>query len=139
MPRESGGGAVNDGEGLRALLQRYARAADERDGEALAALFHPEAVIVGSAGSLTKDEWLATMRAPRAFPKSMHVIADPLIAMGDGGGSADLDSYAVVFQLSDPTSGAADLPLGIRYLDHAVVHQGSWVFLRRQATTLWMR
>jgi SnoaL-like domain len=130
---------VNAEEELRALLQRYARAADERDGDVLAALFHPEAVIVGSSGELTKDEWLVTMRAPRAFPKSMHLIADPLIALGEDGGSADLDSYAVVFQLSDAASGASDLTLGIRYLDHAVVHAGNWVFLRRQATTLWMR
>jgi hypothetical protein len=130
---------VNDGEELRALLQRYARAADERDGEALAALFHPEAVIIGSRGSQALDEWLATMRGPRAFPLSMHVIADPLIALREDKRSADLDSYAVVFQLSEPSSGAADLTLGIRYLDHAVVHQGSWVFLRRQATTKWTR
>ena len=94
---------------------------------ALAALFHPEAVIIGSGGSQALEEWLATMRAPRAFPQSMHVIADPLIALGEDGTSADLDSYAVVFQLSDPTSGAADLTLGIRYLDHAVVHEGRWV------------
>jgi hypothetical protein len=130
---------VNDGEELRALLQRYARAADDRDTDALDALFHPEAVVIGSAGSLSKEEWLATMRAPRVFPQSMHVIADPLITVGDDGASANLDSYAVVFQLSDPTSGAADLTLGIRYLDHVVRHEGSWVFLRRQATTKWMR
>jgi hypothetical protein len=130
---------VNDGEEQRALLQRYARAVDSRDIEALATLFHPQAVIIGSGGSQALDEWLATMRAPRAFPQSMHVIADPLIAPAEDGGSADLDSYAVVFQLSDPASGAADLTLGIRYLDHAVVHEGAWVFLRRQATTLWMR
>jgi hypothetical protein len=130
---------VNDGEELRALLQRYARAIDDRDIDALTVLFHPEAIIIGSGGTQALDEWLAAMRAPRAFPRSMHVIADPLIAPGDDGGSADLDSYAVVFQLSDPASGAADLTLGIRYLDHAVVHEGSWVFLRRQATTVWMR
>jgi hypothetical protein len=130
---------VNDGEELRALLQRYARAVDNRDMDALTVLFHPEAVIVGSGGSQALDEWLATMRAPRAFPRSMHVIADPLIALGDDGASADLDSYAVVFQLSDPASGGADLTLGIRYLDHAVVHEGTWVFRRREATTLWMR
>ena len=130
---------MSDGEELRALLQRYARAVDNRDIDALTTLFHPEAVIIGSGGSQALDEWLATMRAPRAFPQSMHVIADPLIAPAKDGGSADLDSYAVVFQLSDPTSGAADLTLGIRYLDHAVRHGGTWVLLRRQATTLWMR
>jgi SnoaL-like domain len=130
---------VNDGEELRALLQRYARAVDNRDMDSLTVLFHSEAVIVGSGGSQALDEWLAAMRAPRAFPRSMHVIADPLIALGDDGASAELDSYAVVFQLSDPASGGADLTLGIRYLDHAVVHEGTWVFRRREATTLWMR
>jgi len=130
---------VTDAEELRALLQRYARAADDREIEALAALFHSEAMIIGSGGTLALEEWLATMRAPRSFPQSMHVIADPLIVPGEDGRSADMDSYAVVFQLSDPTSGAADLTLGMRYLDHAVVHEGNWVFLLRQATTLWMR
>jgi hypothetical protein len=130
---------VNDGEELRALLQRYARAVDDRDIDALAALFHPAAVIIGSGGSQVLDEWLAAMRAPRVFPQSMHVIADPLIGLGEGGASADLDSYAVVFQLSDPTSGAPDLTLGIRYLDHAVVEKGTWVFMRREATTKWTR
>ena len=49
-------------------------------------LFHPEATIVGTRGSQTLDEWLDTMRAPRAFPPSMHLLGDPLIALEDGGG-----------------------------------------------------
>jgi hypothetical protein len=69
----------------------------------------------------------------------MHVIADPLIVVDEATGSAQLDSYALVFQLSDPASGAADLTLGIRYLDEAQVHLGHWVFVRRTARTLWMR
>jgi hypothetical protein len=130
---------VSGHEELRALLQRYARAVDERNMAELAALLHPAATISGASGSQSKDEWLATMAAPRAFPKSMHVIAEPLIVMGEGSTSASLDSYAVVYQLSDPASGAADLTLGIRYLDEAAVHLGQWVFTRRTAKTMWMR
>ena len=130
---------MSDCDELRALMQRYARAADERDVEGLSALMHPEAVIIGSGGAQTKEEWLASMRAPRAFPKSMHLIADPLVVRDNGGTSASLDSYAVVYQLSEPASGEADLTLGIRYQDHAVVHEGRWVFLRRTSTTLWVR
>jgi SnoaL-like domain len=130
---------VSGHEELRALLQRYARAVDERNIEELDALFHPEAKIVGASGSQSKEAWLATMRAPRAFPQSMHVIADPLIAIGEGGASAHLDSYAVVFQLSDPAAAAADLTLGIRYLDEAEVHRGHWVITQRTSRTLWMR
>jgi hypothetical protein len=130
---------VSAHEELRALLQRYARAADERDLGALGALFHPEAEISGSGGTQTRESWLDTMRGPRAFPQSMHVIGDPLIEFDEGGEAAHLDTYAVVYQLSDPTTGHADLTLGIRYLDTAERYGGDWVFRRREAHTLWMR
>ena len=130
---------MSDHEDLRALVQRCARAVDERALAELEALFHPEATIIGSGGSQSREEWLATMRAPRAYPQSMHVIADPLITVDETTGSAHLDSYALVFQLSDPASGAADLTLGIRYLDEARAHLGHWMFMRRTARTLWVR
>jgi hypothetical protein len=130
---------VNVYEELRALLQRYARAADERDLESLATLFHPKAEISGSQGAQDVDGWLDKMRAPRAFPQSMHVIGDPLIDLKEGGKEAHLDTYAIVHQLNDPASGKADLTLGIRYLDLAVLHHGRWVIRRRLARTLWMR
>jgi hypothetical protein len=130
---------VTPHEELRALVQRYARAADERDVTALEALFHPDAEIIGSRGVQSRAEWLDTMRAPRAFPSSMHMIGDPLITLAEGGDHATLDSYAVVHQLSDPASGNADLTLGIRYLDDVVVDRGRWVIRRREAQTLWMR
>ena len=48
---------AEDHEALRALGQRYARAADERDVDALAALFHPDAVIIGiSPDSVRKHD-----------------------------------------------------------------------------------
>jgi SnoaL-like protein len=124
---------------VRALLQRFARAADERDFDALAALFHPEAEIAGSRGALGLEEWLETMRAPRAFPQSMHLLGDPLIELDEGGEGAHLDTYAVVHQLSDPATGNADLTLGIRYFDTVAQRDGAWVFTRRVAQTLWMR
>lgn len=138
MPRQPGGRPVNSYEELRGLLQRYARAADARDIEALEMLFHPEAEITGTRGVLGLETWLDTMRAPRTFPQSMHVIGDPLIDLRHDE-AAGLDTYAVVHQLSDPTSGQGDLTLGIRYLDEAVVHEGRWVFVRRDSRTLWMR
>jgi len=127
---------VNAYEELRALLQRYARAADERDLETLASLFHPEAEISGSRGAQDLEEWLDTMRVPRAFPQSMHVIGEPLTDLDERAEEARLDT---VHQLNDPASGKADLTVGIRYLDLAVVHRGRWVVRRRLARTLWMR
>jgi hypothetical protein len=124
---------------LRALVQRYSRAVDDRDISTLAGLFHPEAEIEGARGSQTLEVWLDGMRAPRSFPVSMHLIADPFIQLSDTGNEASIDSYAVVYQLNDEHPGAGDLTLGIRYLDEAVVYEGAWVFRRRLSRTLWMR
>lgn len=124
---------------IRALLQRYARAVDERDLEALAALFHPDAEIAGARGAQSLREWLEAIRAPRTFPSSMHVVGDPLISYEEGSGEASVDTYAVVYQLGDSGSGQSDLTLGMRYLDRVVVDNGRWVIVRRTSTMVWMR
>ncbi len=139
MPGQPDRRPVTPHDALRELMQRYSRAADDRDVTALAALFHPDAEITGTRGSQTLEQWLETMRAPRTFPTSMHLISDPLIVLGEGSDHATVDTYAVVYQLSDPTSGNGDLTLGIRYIDEVVLHDGSWVVRRRRAQTLWMR
>ena len=69
----------------------------------------------------------------------MHMIGDPLIVLDEGSDRATIDTYAVVYQLSDPNSGSNDLTLGIRYLDEAVLQEDGWVIRRRRAHTLWMR
>ena len=67
----------------------------------MAALFHPDAELSGARGTQSIDEWLDTMRAPRTFPTSMHVLGDPLIDLVPGADEAVLDTYAVVYQLSE--------------------------------------
>ena len=124
-----------DHEALRALVQRYSRAADDRDVDVLASLFTPDAVITGARGEQGVDAWLDTMRAPRTFPASMHVLGDPLIELD--GDTARLDTYAVVYQLGG--EGQGDLTLGIRYLDEAVRTAAGWQVARRTATTVFMR
>ena len=86
---------------LRNLLERYARAADDRDVDALAALFTAQATVVGTRGEQTIAEWLDTMRGPRTFPVSMHVFGNPLVELAADGAHATLDTYAVVYQLGD--------------------------------------
>jgi len=150
MPGQPGSGPVSTGESsrsglslhheeLRVLLQRYARAVDQRDVDTLSTLFHPDAELAGARGVESLAEFLTGMRAPRTFPTSMHMIADPLIHLGPGPEEAILDTYAVVYQLSDPASERGDLTLGIRYLDDVVRHDGRWVIRRRTSDTLWMR
>lgn len=128
-----------DREALRALMQRYARAADARDLETLRALFAPDAVIDGSRGRSSREQWLAAMAAPAAFASSMHMMGDPLIELDSGGDSARLDTYAVVYQIGRTESGQSDLTLGVRYRDRAVRTGSAWVIAERAAQTVWMR
>jgi ketosteroid isomerase-like protein len=130
---------VSDHDSIRALVQRYARAADDHDVDTLASLFHPDAVVDGARGVQSIGEWLEGMRAPRTFPSSMHFLGDPLIVLDADAATAHLDTYAVVYQIGDKDAGQADLTLAIRYVDDVVRHDGSWVFRHRVARTLWMR
>jgi 3-phenylpropionate/cinnamic acid dioxygenase small subunit len=131
-----------DLEQLRALGQRYARAVDGRDYDALRDLFHADAVIEGVRGVAARDEYVDTMRAsPRVYEQSMHLLADPLISLTPGADTASLDTYAVVHQIGavrgDGERGG-NATLGMRYVDQAVRDGASWRILRRTATMLWM-
>lgn len=126
-------------DGIRTLMQRYARAVDDRDLVTLEALFHPQADITGARGPQTLAEWLETMRAPRSFPVSMHLLGEPLISHRDGSDEATADTYAVVHQIGDAAAGQGDLTLGMRYLDQLVVAGGRWVIRSRSSRVVWMR
>jgi hypothetical protein len=132
---------TTDHEALRALNQRYSRAVDDRDADELERLFRPDAVIAGVRGQQTFDEWIATIRGPRAFPVSMHVLGEPLIdlAAAEGGPTtARLDTYAVVYQIGG--DGQDDVTLGIRYFDDVERSPtGEWVIAHREVKVVWMR
>jgi hypothetical protein len=133
---------VVDLEQLRALGQRYARAVDGADYDALRELFHVDAVIEGVRGVAPRDEYVATMRtSPRAYERSMHLLADPLISLEPGADTATLDTYAVVYQLRAIRSdgeGGGNATLGMRYVDEAVRDGDAWRIRHRRATLVWM-
>ena len=121
-----------DLEAIRRLAQRYARAVDARDVDALRALFHPEGTIEGSRGSTTVAEWLESMAAPRTFPISQHFLGDPLVDLDTR--TAHADTYAVVYQVAPDRT----LTLGIRYLDELARRpDGGWAITHRTVLTLW--
>jgi hypothetical protein len=125
---------------LRRFPQRYARAVDDRDHDALAALFDPDGTVDGTRGAQAVPEYLESMRnLPRSFTSSMHLLADPLIDFEAGVDSAHLDTYAVVFQTGPVSGEGADLTLGMRYADDMVRRDGVWRIHHRVATMLWMR
>lgn len=128
-----------DIEHLRRMPQRYARAVDDRDGTALAALFHPDGVVHGTRGTQPVPEYLTTMAAPSPFGVGQHVLADPIIDLEPGADRAHSDTYAVVYQ-AQPTDGSdTTMTLGMRYVDELVRTADGWQISKRRATLLWRR
>jgi hypothetical protein len=125
---------------LRRFPQRYARAVDGRDHDALAALFDPDGTVDGLGGLVSVPDYLVTMSArPRTFTSSMHLLADPLIEFEAGSDTAHLDTYAVVFQTGPVSGEGGDMTLGMRYADDMVRRDGVWRIHHRVATMEWMR
>jgi hypothetical protein len=125
---------------LRRFPQRYARAVDDRDHDALAALFDPDGTVDGTRGKQAVPDYLESMASlPRSFSASMHMLADPLIDFEAGADTAHLDTYAVVFQTGPVGGSGADLTLGMRYLDDMVRRDGVWRIHHRTSKMEWMR
>ena len=153
MPRQPGRRAVNDAggggaggagvawlrdiEALRRIPQRYARAIDARDIDAVATLFDPDGRVDGTRGSASVPDYLDALRTPSVFAASMHVLGDPLIDLGPGADTARMDTYAVVYQFRPPDSSEEDMELGIRYVDELVRRNDGWLITHRASTTLW--
>ena len=128
-----------DREILRQFPQRYARAVDQRDHDALTALFDPDGSVDGTFGQQAVRAYLDTMGSrPDTGGTSMHVLADPLIDLEVGADTARLDTYAVVYQV--PADADAPLrTLGMRYVDDMLRRDGTWCIHHRVARMLWMR
>jgi len=132
-----------DRELLRQFPQRYARAVDQRDHDALTALFDPDGTVDGTLGEQSVAEYLETMGSrPDTGGTSMHLLADPLIELDAGADIARLDTYAVVYQV--PAENDAPLrTLGMRYVDDMVKKPGesggTWCIHHRVARMVWMR
>jgi hypothetical protein len=131
---------LRDLEELRSLTQRYARAIDSRDIDAVGRLFDPEGSVDGARGLAKVPDYLDGLRtATGVFETSMHVLGDPLIELEPGAGDARMDTYAVVHQLRPAGAAEDDLLLGIRYLDDVVRRPAGWVIHHRRAVNLWTR
>jgi hypothetical protein len=125
---------------LRQFPQRYARAVDERDHDALTALFDPDGSVDGTRGAQNVPDYLESMRnLPQSFKAGMHLLADPMIDLEAGADVAHMDTYAVVFQTGPVSADGSDLTLGMRYIDDRVRRDGTWCIRHRQARILWMR
>jgi hypothetical protein len=129
-----------DREMLRQFPQRYARAVDQRDHDALTALFDPSGSVDGTFGQQAVAEYLETMGSrPDTGGTSMHLLADPLIDLEVGADTARLDTYAVVYQVPPAESDAPQRTLGMRYVDDMVRLDDGWRIHHRVARMVFMR
>jgi len=130
---------LRDIEALRQLPQRYARAIDARDIDAVAQLFDPDGSVDGLRGQAAVPAYLDGLRAMPQTGSTMHVLGDPLIELDEGAGEAHLDTYAIVYQLRPAESPEPDGMLGMRYLDDVVRVGAAWLIHHRRSVLLWSR
>jgi hypothetical protein len=131
---------LRDVEVLRTFPQRYSRAIDARDIDAVSELFDPDGVVEGARGTLPVPEYLDGLRTmPKTFASSMHVLGNPLIELEPGADAAHTDTYAVVYQLDRIAEPGGDMMLGMRYLDDFLRIDGQWKIHHRKAIMLFTR
>ena len=135
---------MSDREELRALVDAYATACDERDGEAFASLFAPDAAL--TIYQPFESEPLATLEGAESMPgaiaplsqyrATLHLMANHTTDVD--GDSASGETYCLAHHLR-PTAdgGVEDLVMMIRYGDRYTKAGGAWRFAGRDVRILW--
>ena len=123
-----------DADAIRELVERYARAVDARDPDALIALFAPDAVVTlpeELAGSvlptgLSGAQIARLIDGVSGFDRTRHVIDEHRVAVD--GPVAHAETICTAHHISDEQ----DLVLSVGYVDTLGKRHGRWRFLRRQ-------
>lgn len=125
---------------IRQLVERYASAADNREGEAAAALFTAdggfEMWMTPGAGESTylrtgRTEIAAAINSIRHWDATHHVIANSAAEID--GDTARSRTQCVAHHLKDGT----DEVMFIRYLDDLARTDGEWLITRRELHVQW--
>jgi hypothetical protein len=135
---------VSAGEELRALVDAYATACDDRDGEAFGSLFAPDATL--TIYQPFETEPLVTLEGADAMPNAiaplsqyratLHLMANHTTAVD--GDKAIGETYCLAHHLR-PTDdgGVEDLVMMIRYGDRYARAGERWQFSHRDVRILW--
>ena len=140
--------AVHDAQGdlleLRRLVEAYAVAVDDGDGDALARLFVPDgALLVFDAGSGEQTyayrgpAELATLPAElkRLYVRTFHLVGN--VVCDVTGDTATGTPYTIAYHLRDDGRGPQIVVLPVRYRDRYVRTPDGWRFGERLCTVLW--
>ena len=133
---------ANDRAEIENLCARYFIAYDDRDGDAYAATFTPDAVLEFAGGvrhgrqqirdEIANDQHsLRPMKVPPGTtfrPRTQHMITNQVIEVN--GDTATQVAYWIAFTNATPQQDTQILYMG-HYLDHLVKLNGHWYFKQR--------
>lgn len=130
---------LEDLEGIRSLLQRYARALDTGNWPAMRACFTADATddhgpYQGSVDTLVSG----TRELMAGYWGTMHVLGQSSIELD--GDTAAVETYALSFHrrhAAAPGAGDEDTVTGIRYLDRVVRGERGWLIAARVTVHEW--
>jgi uncharacterized protein (TIGR02246 family) len=138
---------VSDHEAIAQVLARYGRGLDDRDFDAVADCFTPDAQATFSGVELApgRDAIIAHVRGLTALAASTHLFGLPVIELAADGESAFVETTAVAHLVVDASVGPVRTR-GLRYQDtfvrvHGHLHGGrgpAWRIRRRIHRVDWM-
>lgn len=137
-------GDVEDRLALRALVDEYALAVDDRDADRFAGVFAPDGVLAviepgDPEPSLIyqgRDELRTVMGLLSGFSTTFHVMANHTCRID--GDHAEGDTYCLAHHLTEEDDGRSqDTVMLIRYHDTYTCTDGAWRFARRDVLRQW--
>ena len=122
---------IQDRAAIKETLLRYARGVDDRDFVAVRACFVEKAVVDGSLGKTSIEDYCTSLSAElSAYRGTMHLIGNQYVEVNRE--QATLVSYAVAYHCVDREPSEKDLVVGVRYVDEFRRSRNIWLIERRK-------
>lgn len=120
------------------LLARYGRALDDRDFDAVAECFTPDAQVTYSGTRLApgRAAIVEYLQGLRSLIASTHVMGLPVIDLD--GDLARMETTGLAYLVAPTDDGPVVRTRGLRYRDLAVKHGGRWMIVERVHRCDWM-
>ena len=119
-------------------IARYARALDDRDFDAAAACFTPEArtTYSGVVVAPGRASIIAHLSGLRSLIASTHIMSQPVIDLD--GDRAHVETSGLAYLVAPTASGPVVRTRGLRYVDEFVLYDGAWLIDTRVHRCDWM-
>jgi hypothetical protein len=130
-----------DLEAVRRLARTYALGVDRRDEALVQSLFTDDAVVAGSLGQSSAQEYVPRLIAGASeYAATQHNITNQYVARAaDDPDALVVVSYAVAIHLGADDDGTGDLTMGVEYRDRARLGNDGWLISHRNTVALWRR